>query len=1705
MPPDPSQPPQRAWRGALPSAGGGPAKGGPAWKGGSAPAAAARKPWSRKTKLAFGVGLLGALAGLFVVVALLLRPPPPFRLVLVSAGYETNLAVPHNVPGRKAVAKLEAWAKDHPKVEVAPAALTADLKALDKALAGCKSPTVVLFLAAHGAADEDGPYLFPEDFDRPDARKVRLAQILDRLDRLPAGTKKLLILDATQVDAAWPLGLFHNDFARKLKEQLAARVEKSPGLVVLSASDEGERSWVSEEWRQSIFAHHVHEGLRGAAESGGRVTAHDLHQYVLKKVQHWARQNREALQTPVLLGGEGRARGLELVALEQPYQAPDPARLEPFRAPPELGKAWDACDVLARQTPSPAAYTPHLWAQYLETLLRYEQLLRADDPAAADRLHGRLAPLHEQIVKARSRKLDSALGTLTMPAALGWASPASVAQPGAKEVQELWEKDAEAARADLGKLLAAEGDSWRKRLLRVRLAGLLLRQAEADPPRGLKRARALLAALDEGRDPRPAEAQSLVLLERDRIKQPPEPLWGAVKNALQVRRLAEEAAVGLKADKASADLPAYSEQVQPWIRAAVTKGDESRRPGQDLLLASGPADWKEADKLLGEARGHYQEAQELALRVRAALQQRDEALVALPYYSQFLARKRLLEPAEIRGFEDKVQLHRELWDSVRKVEDLLRQPDPKAAAELAAQTEAVRKGLKDLRDEVRDLARNKKHVLQPGWHEIDNLLRIPFIAPRERQDLLKQLRAISAQLNVEVKQAGGKRDPGAQQARELSRQSGSAHAKLALAALGEEVFKSVQEGPLDFTRALEQARVPLEERWQAGLGNAGRALAQRLSLLPQAIAKKLEAAAKQQPDKAVALARDAAALSRRLPGAAAAWLGNLDPVAEQRRLQLYDLLCWQGERTSLDFLAGDSKKAPLYYQDLGRVYAREARAQLAGESATKLALARLGRVERLGEELADEKRIPEVRWSLDRETFDTPRTLALTDEQILPLWYGLRAAPTVPPGRPVLWRSYTGEAKFLERPDKSRSALPEVGADPGKASLAYPLVRQREHKPEPVPEAVDQVVHGRYRGHVLEGTLRITSYALPDTTAALPAMPETGKLAVQATEEVFRKYAWGRGAVVLILDCSGSMKGKRFEEAKRALLNVLAGIPEGTQVSIWAFSHRYSIRIPKGQPGHDMSNFEPENTIEKVFPLKAASEQAAARKWKWSEAAFKLIKDRLNNLEVCNYTPIVRSMMTARQDFKDGHAFKTMVVLTDGMDNGFERQPANAVERPGWPGDPDYNRGGDRKIPDFLQEQFGKSDIDIRIIGFQLPTKEQAEFERQFEAPLAKLRKPGKVYQVGDTPALLKALRDSVPQRLYFSLFDPDGYLVKGWQAGDVSLQGDPSHWARNLRPGIYKIVMHGKKPLEQRVDILRGLRLRLNLSERDGEFVLERDRVRQSFPGATFHDEQPAKGWLLTVLQNHRLPDKDALQMTIAAEKLAASKFTGRDLISHVIPRVILFQVKPAPGATAPPTLRYYPLADYTAPAWGLDIEPWPRKAAPEVEAFWSEDKRDPDGELRRDRNFNDKLEVIAKAATARVRLDNGESGEVRLLSLTTEPHAVKTADGGEKTVPCLVVRLAFPKGKAVMVQPQRSVGGSTAYTDAYSGGQEHRFYTRAGKYTGIFWEITPQQALQELQGLHLISLDRLREEATRITGLNATFKRLKGPENDPRPSPPQ
>src|SRR5262245_44697222 len=155
---------------------------------------AIRRPWGRRARIVVAVSLLAAVAAAFTAVLLWPRPAPPVRLVLIGAGYETNLAVPHNVWGRRGLRDLERWAQDyigrsprgHSRIEVRREELSVADDAVARALEGCRAPVVVVFLAAHGGADEEGAFLVPHDTDLSRrASLYRLDRVLDALAGLP--------------------------------------------------------------------------------------------------------------------------------------------------------------------------------------------------------------------------------------------------------------------------------------------------------------------------------------------------------------------------------------------------------------------------------------------------------------------------------------------------------------------------------------------------------------------------------------------------------------------------------------------------------------------------------------------------------------------------------------------------------------------------------------------------------------------------------------------------------------------------------------------------------------------------------------------------------------------------------------------------------------------------------------------------------------------------------------------------------------------------------------------------------------------------------------------------------------------------------------------------------------------------------------------------------------------------------------------------------------------------------------------------------------------------------------------------------------------------------------------------------------------------------------------------------------------------------
>src|SRR5262245_13807351 len=156
------------------------------------------KKLTRKTKLGLGVLAFLLFNALLVWVIYWLWPPKPTCLVLIGAGYENNLAVPHNVYGwnslegladlSKGASSFMSWGSATMQLRFEPKELNKDIE-WDKGLADFKERTMIVFLALHGGADSQGPFLLAQDTDFRDDQRLRVTQVLDRLAKIPEDKK----------------------------------------------------------------------------------------------------------------------------------------------------------------------------------------------------------------------------------------------------------------------------------------------------------------------------------------------------------------------------------------------------------------------------------------------------------------------------------------------------------------------------------------------------------------------------------------------------------------------------------------------------------------------------------------------------------------------------------------------------------------------------------------------------------------------------------------------------------------------------------------------------------------------------------------------------------------------------------------------------------------------------------------------------------------------------------------------------------------------------------------------------------------------------------------------------------------------------------------------------------------------------------------------------------------------------------------------------------------------------------------------------------------------------------------------------------------------------------------------------------------------------------------------------------------------------
>lgn len=1609
--------------------------------------AAGRVPLSfRMRRGLLALLLLCAASGVFASVLLWFQPPPPVRLILIGSGYEDDFNVPPHAAGRRALeqfaylaSRSASWSQlftrsGHLRLDDG----VTEFRAGDDWFGSWDrytEPNLIVFLTVHAGMDEEGPYLLPAESGFEAQWRVRFDHLLDRLAALPASRKKLVILDCARLEAHWALGMLHNDFVRGVTS-LEPRIAAIPNLVVMLSADVDQNSWDRGLGESSVFSHFLMQCLVEGPDSGRgpAFTAWDLYLDVRDAVSNWTTAYRGSDQRPLLLpreDGERRARAIPLVLRLE--SLPPVERYDPLL---EIEAAWKRYERVRREAPAAVMSSPQLWRIFEAGLLRSEQLRLTGGGGAAEVIRDQALSVEDELWQRQVLPLQSALATLTMPALTGEVFPGEAAAN--PLLDQLWAASRDERTAVWVKLQQspdfgpAAPAAARRRLLK----GLVSRAAE-DPARNLAWAAELVNLVhDPSQGVVPAEAHFLSMLQRDL----PPPLSDRraqlVGKVLRVRVLAEQAALGVEPDTAPC-----AEYLLPWIADAVVAADRERRLGEDLVFATDDDDLTQAAQRMEQAEQRYRQILADASTVRVALQQRNAAMSELPYLARWVSR---IHTPQLEEASAEIVA---LWNLVHQLATLLRgEPCRSRLEALRSGSAQVQSGLARLHARLEQSARTAADVGAPDRETLRAVLEVPCLPLPLRMTVLRTW------VRLERQALDGVAVPGAGSAThfvgaEQIRLRGQLRGAMAMAALGERSFRSLsvpQQASYEHVQERLKA-LPDDESWRTTLLQLGSEIGSRWQRLAGEPERLVAAACQEQvPERVRPILWEADEWVRFSPAVTA----RATAPRMLRCSLVADALVLQARRTEEDHWAEQHPDAVPYYQTAATTLLRDARLISPTEALLPSGVDEL------------ETRLQGV----DNLELQVTARVDLTPGERVRLTVAL--PQDLRPGRtgfPLIWRALSpahdqGALDIpLIAPEQRRvvSSNGETASSAMSVAVASPLLERWENDPPPrtTPQQVDVVWAALHRGFRTQRTTQVMLH--PQAAVVCGELPpRQAAVAVAADPLLLRRLGRAQGALAIVLDCSGSMgtvstqptpEPTRFQLVSRAFRELLENVLPGTTVSLWVF----------GQAIGDQRTADvAEATVQRLQdPIAWTGEPSQVRE----------LMARVERLVPWNESPILRAMLTARQDLLRAEGFRTMVVLTDGIDNRFAH-------------DRELNPNGET-VPDALRRRFQGTGIKLQVIGFQVANHEDDEAHRQF-SPVFELDPPGSFCTVDDPESLVASVRGAGRSALQYSLTGSDdsalalrpNALTGEVLADDgpvswlpVPLRGRTRSWDVTLTPGL---------PVPQTLALSPGDALSLRLVQRESQWGLQRMLFapRIDLPGGRLLQ---SGGWTAAIPHFARAAGGNA-QLLLTLEPPVRE---SEPVVRVVRPAAIWLEMTAGDGQLLDTHMR--PLAGYPAPAWRIDVPAWPlghdqQPLAGVMRVWWLADQPAlPCVTLRRGVDFATPENLPRRVPAA--------GGDVVIESVRVESRHLVAGRVSSRSATdaawCVAVRVTHPAGQPVRAELE---GLGTMQVE------EHRYYRGAGKYVALIQPVgwmteteLVEHVADNLQALHLVSISALCQQA--------------------------
>jgi hypothetical protein len=585
-------------------------------------------------------------------------------------------------------------------------------------------------------------------------------------------------------------------------------------------------------------------------------------------------------------------------------------------------------------------------------------------------------------------------------------------------------------------------------------------------------------------------------------------------------------------------------------------------------------------------------------------------------------------------------------------------------------------------------------------------------------------------------------------------------------------------------------------------------------------------------------------------------------------------------------------------------------------------------------------------------------------------------------------------------------------------------------------------LHGFYRGHRITKRVEVRLHTAAQIESTSPPRPEQGAVALVASAATNQQHRQGDGGVALVLDASGSMGPVdgattfKYQTAVTAVGKLLTEMPAGVEVSVWVFGE--AIGLGK-------TTDRAEQTIRRIM-----------RPVRWDPNDTELLGElveRLSypNVEPWNESPIARAVLAAADDLAAVEGFRSIVVVTDGMDNRFDR---DLVANP-----------SGRSLGDVLADALIDRGISMHVVGFRLAGDQQTQARAQFRF-VEQLSPPGRWWEVDQQEGLEIALRRALKRNLEVEL-NPTDAKTNASVSLPVAPGGDVIRWSRGvLAPGTYQLDSQAKAPP---VAVQGGDLLLLELAGSRPHFTAGRlGYANTMFP---WRPTVLGDAWQTSLLA-HRQATETNVEMLVALEtRTDLAETPPVELIELQRPADVWFEY----GVDRPDharMLHWKSAWGHPAPCWQLsatagDDDHEPATAPRELRVWWTNTA---DGTasraLRRGHDFTKPAKLAGTTWDV-----NGR--DVQVLRLAVDAQELPAGDGSVRRQNCLTVELQVaPSSISSQLVKVRPVGLPEV-------GEQHQFFPEVGRYVGRFWPITSEQLENLIAGVDFVAIDQLKGEA--------------------------